>query len=70
MRRVMVFKREYTDGKWATVQQGEALFHQFAQDHEEYDSGPGIVPVAIVEFPDGDIASRHVHLVRFLDHDA
>ncbi len=67
MRHVQVFKRERINGKVEMVSDGKAVFHQFSQDHEEYDNGPGMVPVAIVEFPDGSLASRSLELVRFID---
>ena len=67
MRAVTVFKREQVDGKWQNVKESDAIFHCFSTDHEEYQEGPGPFPVAVVEFPDGSLASRHVDLVRFTE---
>lgn len=65
MRTCKVFKNEKIDGKWQRVFESEAVFHQFSTDHEEFEMGPGPYPVAIVEFPDGSLASRPVELIRF-----
>jgi hypothetical protein len=46
---------------------GEAVFHQFGIDHEEYDNGPGNFSVAIVEWPDGRVESVYVARIRFIN---
>jgi hypothetical protein len=71
MRRVMV--REYvrqTDGKMKLQDKGEADFHQFGCDFEEFEGGPGNYTTAIVEWPDGSMANVPVGFIRFLDHQA
>lgn len=42
-------------------------FHGWSQDHEEFESGPGHYPVALVETGDGAVHICHASGVRFLD---
>jgi hypothetical protein len=43
-------------------------FHRFASDFVEFESGPGIFPVAIVEKYDGHVELVPADLIQFL-HD-
>lgn len=45
---------------------GEATFHQFGVDYEEFETGPGNFTTAIVEWPDGRVESVAVNRVRFV----
>ena len=68
MRKVMVSSYENIPGtkQYDMIEKGEAVFHQFGTDFEEFESGPGLFPVAIVEFPDGHIETPRAEWVRFL----
>ena len=48
---------------------GEAVFHGFGCDFEEFESGPGNFSTAIVEWPDGRLENVPVHRVRFVNGD-
>lgn len=48
---------------------GEAVFHQFGVDYEEFESGPGNYSTAIIEWPSGSIENLPFHLVRFIERD-
>ena len=52
---------------WEKAEKGEAVFHQFSTDHEEFEDGPGNYPAAIIEWPDGQLESVHVNFLRFVD---
>lgn len=80
MRRVMVSKRVHHPYARATettpaempwvelVAAGEALFHQFGVTFEEFESGPGNISTAIVEWPDGRVEEIcPLDLLRFLE---
>lgn len=68
MRKVIVSKYEKADdGKFDLKEKGEATFHQFGVDYEEFESGPGNFTTAIVEWPDGSVENIPVEHVRFLD---
>lgn len=43
------------------------VFHDFSIDYEEFESGPGHYPVAIVELKDGRIVLPYADDIRFLD---
>ncbi|WP_312998282.1 hypothetical protein [Leclercia sp.] len=45
----------------------EGLFHQWGSDFEEFETGPGNVTVAIVEFPDGTVETFPPHNIKFLN---
>lgn len=38
-------------------ERGNGYFHTFSQDYEEFESGPGILPVAIIEKENGIVIS-------------
>ena len=46
---------------------GDAKFHQFGVDYEQFDSGVGNFTVAIVEMYDGSVMSVPVDLIKFAD---
>ncbi|MFJ2455391.1 hypothetical protein ACIOWK_27265 [Pseudomonas protegens] len=45
----------------------EGRFHQWANEYEEFESGPGNYTVAIVEYADGSIGTVMPECIRFLD---
>ena len=53
--------------KYVLTPKGEALFHQFGVDYQEFENGPGNYSTALVEWPNGQIESVRAHMVRFLD---
>jgi hypothetical protein len=66
LRRVIVSKRTWVaPGKHDVAEIGPALFHCWGTDFEEFEGGPGNTTVAVVEFPDGTIATALPTLVRF-----
>ncbi len=67
-RQVMVSRNKILPtGKLKPQEMGVATFHEFGQDHQEYEGGPGNYPVAIVEWPDGRVESVYVDMIRFLE---
>lgn len=46
---------------------GEATFHQFGVDYEEFETGPGNFTTAILELDDGNVISVDVELIRFIN---
>ncbi|MCK4621275.1 MAG: hypothetical protein KAT62_03570 [Desulfuromonadales bacterium] len=69
MRRVKVSKYENQPGdKFMTkVADGEAKFHQFGMDYEEFDNGAGNFSTAIIEREDGKIENVPVEMVEFIE---
>lgn len=51
---------------WVLEEQGEALFHQFGVDYEEFESGAGNFSTAIIELPDGSIKNIRAEQIRFI----
>jgi hypothetical protein len=68
MRKVKVFKRQWVAGQLTSskIENGEGLFVKYSVDYEEFESGPGHFPVAIVEMPNGTVKSLPVDLIQFL----
>ena len=52
--------------EWKMVEKGEALFHSFGTDYEEFESGPANYAVAIVEWPNGQIEIVRADRIRFV----
>lgn len=46
---------------------GEAKFHQWGMDYEEFETGPGNFSVAIIEFQDGSVQTVSPELIKFID---
>lgn len=53
--------------KYVLTPKGEALFHGFGVDYEEFETGPGNYSTALVEWPNGQVESVRADHVRFLD---
>lgn len=67
MRKVMVREyRKQEDRTWK-LEEGEAMFHQFGCNYEEFENGAGNYTTAIIEWPDGTVMNVPVEHVRFLD---
>ena len=68
MRKVMVSAyKQQPNMKWKLEEKGEAIFHQFGCNHEEYENGVGNFTTAVIEWPDGTVGNVPVEHVRFLD---
>ena len=67
MRKVMVVDNLHRDGKWQLVDRGEAVFHSFGLDYEEFSDSACGYSAAIVEWPDGKVEMVRADRVRFLD---
>ncbi len=69
MRRVMTMKVvcDRNGRRTGYEESGEALFHQWGVDFEEFETGAGNYTVAVVERPGGTVELLPVHLIRFLD---
>jgi hypothetical protein len=67
MRKVIVSEhKRLDDGQFHLVEKGEAIFHQFGCDYEEFDSGYANFTTAIVEWPNGKVENVPVERIRFL----
>ena len=44
---------------------GQAIFHQFGVDYEEFETGPGNYSTAIIELPDGTVRNIPVENIAF-----
>lgn len=53
--------------RWVMQDKGEALFHQFGLDYEEFESSGCSFSVAILELADGQVITVPAHLIRFID---
>ena len=65
MRRVEYYKNVLE--KDFKVKEGEAKFHQFGCNFEEFESGAGNFSTAIIELEDGTVKNIPVELIKFLD---
>lgn len=59
--------KQQPDFKWRLEEKGEAIFHQFGSDYEEFDQGGCTFSTAIVEWPDGTVSNVPADHIRFLD---
>lgn len=70
MRKVIVSEMLHRDGKWQPFEKGEALFHQFGTDYEEFESGAANFSAAIVEWPTGQVEIVRADRIRFVTPNA
>lgn len=69
--RVYTMRQYPGNSKWVReLAYPSATFHRFGTDHEPYDTGPGLYPVAIVELNDGTVITPPAHMIQFLDRTA
>ncbi|MDO8463754.1 MAG: hypothetical protein Q7S46_00660 [Gallionella sp.] len=68
MKKVIVSEMRNTAGtsKWVLVEKGEAIFHSFGVDYEEFETGAGNYSAAIVEWPDGRVDMVRADRIKFL----
>lgn len=52
---------------WDLVERGEATFHQFGVDYEEFESGAGNFSTAILELDSGEVVTVRADLIRFVE---
>ena len=68
MRKVMVSEyRQQEDREWKLEEKGEAVFHQFGCNYEEFENGAGNYTTAIIEWPDGTVENVPVEMIRFVN---
>ena len=69
MRRVKVFKWDRLDGEtvYSKFENGEAKFHRWGTNYEEFDNGAGNFSTAIIERDDGTVENIEVQLIAFID---
>ncbi len=53
--------------KYERVLDFTGLFHCFSTNYDEFNDGPAMYPVAIVELSDGTIEIVNAGLIRFID---
>lgn len=46
---------------------GEAVFHQFGVDYEEFETGAGNFSTAIIERADGTIQTPQASMIQFIE---
>lgn len=67
MRRVMVSEyKKQLDGKFKLEEKGEANFHCFGLDFQEFENGASSFSTAIIEWPDGTVGNVPADNIRFL----
>lgn len=69
MRKVIYNRYEKREGEtaYSLVAVGEAKFHQFGVNYEEFESGAGNFSTAIIELDDGTIENVPVETVKFIN---
>lgn len=69
MRKVIYSKYVQTapGQSWVLQEVGEAAFHQFGVDFEEFESGFANFSTAILELSDGQVIQVRADLIRFID---
>lgn len=65
MRKVIVYALE--SGKKVENGKGQASFHGWGVDYEEFDTGPGNFSTAIVEYSDGSIETVPADDIKFCE---
>lgn len=66
MRKVEVFKQVgYVNGKPEKKKIGEAVFHEWGLDYNEFSEGAVSYSIAIIEHPDGTVESIPVNMIKF-----
>lgn len=70
MRKVKVLKYIRKDGDTYYEKiddgKGDAFFHGFSVDFEEFETGPGTFPVAIIERKEGNVEIVAAELIKFI----
>lgn len=68
LRKVMVSGCDYTDSDHPTLmERGQAWFHAFSTDSCVEHGTIQVWPIAIVEWPDGQVETVYAELIQFLD---
>ncbi len=60
------YKRREGEKHISLIEIGEATFHQFGVDYEEFDCGPANFTTAVIELDDGTIKNVPVQTIRFV----
>ena len=64
--RACEFKRRWWDNGWKIGDWEPGKWHAWSTDHEEFESGPGLFPIGVVEDSTGCIHSVYVELIRMI----
>ena len=69
MRKVRVQKRVWKDlgASSEIVDDGFGIFHKWATNYREFENGPGLYPIAIIERDDGSIKLVSAELIEFVE---
>lgn len=68
MRKVEILEPKRIGGHRILEPSGKiGMFHQFGNDFEEFEEGPGNFTTAVVEMPDGFMQNIPVEFIRFKD---
>lgn len=67
MRRIQWYEYKKIEGQsnFDKVLQGDAIFHQWGVDYEEFETGPGNYSTAIIELANGTIKNVPAEMVEF-----
>lgn len=65
MRKVLYFERVFKHTTSVKEVIGQATFHQWGTDYQEFDSGPGNYSTAIIELPDGTVLNHPADMIKF-----
>ena len=65
LRKVRIYDTDRLSGE--RILFGEGFFHRFGSDFEEFESGPGNYPIAIVELYDGEVKSVPIESIEFIE---
>ena len=67
MRKVKWYEYKEVEGQMHCDKalQGDAIFHQWGVDYEEFETGPGNYSTAIIELPNGTVKNVPAEMVTF-----
>ncbi|MCK5612785.1 hypothetical protein KAR91_63520 [Candidatus Pacearchaeota archaeon] len=68
MRKIVYSEHVRIEGKpgFKLVEKGEALFHQWGSNYEEFENGTGNFSTAIIELEDGTVKNIPAEQIRFI----
>lgn len=54
-------------GKIESIEVEKGFFHQWGTEPEEFENGVGQMQIALIELPDGRMATADIHDIQFID---
>lgn len=66
LRKVSYSEYEQENKQWLLKVKGEAVFHTFGIDCQEFEHGVGTFTTAIIELPDGTLKNLPVEQIKFV----